>query len=187
MNCSPPGSPVHGILQAGILEWVPFPSPGDLPDPGIEPVSPALAGGFYTTEPPEKPILWQPQTKSWLPSLPQNAVNIGNAQTSPGLTPGSWVATRHCPSHPQVRQWWSRPSIPSGTGCWFPAERSTGRGQSTCLLRALGNHLVSHHLLPALSPPTCCSLSWGTLSGIFCPALMLVLGALPGAKREIPP
>ena len=57
MNCSPPGSPVHGILQAGILEWVPFPSPGDLPDPGIEPVSPALAGGFYTTEPPEKPIL----------------------------------------------------------------------------------------------------------------------------------
>ena len=35
-----------------------FPSPGDLPDPWIEPmshVSPALAGGFFTTEPPEKP------------------------------------------------------------------------------------------------------------------------------------
>jgi len=31
---------------------LPFPSPGDLPDPGIEPVSPALAGGFFTTEPP---------------------------------------------------------------------------------------------------------------------------------------
>ena len=31
---------------------LPFPSPGDLLDPGIEPVSPALAGGFYTTEPP---------------------------------------------------------------------------------------------------------------------------------------
>ena len=30
-------------------------SPGDLPDPGIEPVSPALAGGFFTTEPPGKP------------------------------------------------------------------------------------------------------------------------------------
>ena len=33
-------------------EWLPFPSPGDLPDPGIEPVSltsPALAGGFFTT------------------------------------------------------------------------------------------------------------------------------------------
>ena len=27
-----------------------FPSPGDLPDPGIEPVSPELAGGFFTTK-----------------------------------------------------------------------------------------------------------------------------------------
>ena len=34
MNCLPPGSSVHGILQARILEY-PFPSPGDLPDPGI--------------------------------------------------------------------------------------------------------------------------------------------------------
>ena len=37
---------------------VPFPSPGDLPNPGIEPaslVSPALAGGFFTTMPPGKP------------------------------------------------------------------------------------------------------------------------------------
>ena len=37
----------------------PFPSPGDLPDPGIKPVSlksPALAGGFFITEPPEKPF-----------------------------------------------------------------------------------------------------------------------------------
>ena len=30
---------------------LPFPSPGDFPDLGIEPVSPALAGGFFTTEP----------------------------------------------------------------------------------------------------------------------------------------
>ena len=36
----------------------PFPTPGDLPDPGIEPASlpfPALAGGFFTTEPTGKP------------------------------------------------------------------------------------------------------------------------------------
>ena len=32
-----------------------FPSPGDLPKAGIEPVSPALAGGFFTTEPPGNP------------------------------------------------------------------------------------------------------------------------------------
>ena len=37
--------------------WVglPFLFPGDLPNPGIEPESPALAGGFFTTEPPGKP------------------------------------------------------------------------------------------------------------------------------------
>ena len=35
-------SPVHGILQARILEWAAIPCPGDLPDPGIEPRSAAL-------------------------------------------------------------------------------------------------------------------------------------------------
>ena len=52
VDCSPPGSSVHGILQARILEWLPFPSPGDLPDPGIKPLflaSPALTGGFFTS------------------------------------------------------------------------------------------------------------------------------------------
>ena len=34
---------------------LPFPSPGDLPYPGIEPMSPALAGRFFTTEPSGKP------------------------------------------------------------------------------------------------------------------------------------
>ena len=51
MDCSLPGCFVHGIFQARILEW-PFPSPGDLPNPGIKTVSlvsPALAGRFFTT------------------------------------------------------------------------------------------------------------------------------------------
>ena len=34
---------------------LPFPSPGDLPNPGIKPVSPELTDGFFPTEPPEKP------------------------------------------------------------------------------------------------------------------------------------
>ena len=32
-----------------------LPSPRDLPDPGIEPMSPEMAGGFFTAEPPGKP------------------------------------------------------------------------------------------------------------------------------------
>ena len=39
MDCSPPGSSVHRIFQARILEWWPFPSPGDITDPGIKPRS----------------------------------------------------------------------------------------------------------------------------------------------------
>ena len=52
IECSLPGSSVRGILQARILEWVAMPSSRDLPYPGIELVSlmsPALAGGFFTT------------------------------------------------------------------------------------------------------------------------------------------
>ena len=46
MDCSPPGSSVHGIFLARILEWLTMPSsraadPGNLPDPGSEPVSPS--------------------------------------------------------------------------------------------------------------------------------------------------
>ena len=49
VDCSPPGSSIHGILQAGMLDGLPFPSPGDLPDPGIEPRSPALQADALTS------------------------------------------------------------------------------------------------------------------------------------------
>ena len=52
MNCNPPGSSVHGILQARILSGLPCPPPEDLPHPGIKPaslMSPALADGVFTT------------------------------------------------------------------------------------------------------------------------------------------
>ena len=52
VDCSPPGSSVHGILQARILEWVAMPSSKESFQPGTEPMSlmfPALAGRFFTT------------------------------------------------------------------------------------------------------------------------------------------
>jgi len=42
MDCGSPGSSVHRIFQARILEWLPFPPSGDLSNPGIKPASPAL-------------------------------------------------------------------------------------------------------------------------------------------------
>ena len=52
MDFGPPGPSVHEIFQVRILDGLPFPLSEDLPDSGIEPGSPALAGGFFTTEPP---------------------------------------------------------------------------------------------------------------------------------------
>ena len=46
---------VHGIPQATLLEWVPFPSPGDLPNPGIKPRSPTLWADSLPAEPQRKP------------------------------------------------------------------------------------------------------------------------------------
>ena len=43
------------FLRQEYWNGLPFPAPGSLPDPGIEPGSPVLAGGFFTTEPPAKP------------------------------------------------------------------------------------------------------------------------------------
>ena len=46
-----------GFFRQEYWSGLPFPSPGDLPDPGIKPaslVSPALAGGFFTSESPGK-------------------------------------------------------------------------------------------------------------------------------------
>ena len=54
MDYSLPGFSVHGILLARILEWLPFPSPGDLPDPGIKPGSPTFQADALTSEPPGK-------------------------------------------------------------------------------------------------------------------------------------
>ena len=57
MDCSPPGSSVHEIFsRQGYWSVLPFPSPGDLPNPGIEARSPALQADSLPTE-----LQWKPQ------------------------------------------------------------------------------------------------------------------------------
>ena len=55
--CDPMDYTAHGILQARILEWVPFPPPGDLPSPEIKPRSPALQADSLPAELPGKPVI----------------------------------------------------------------------------------------------------------------------------------
>ena len=54
MGYTLPGSSAHRISQARMLEWVAISFSRVLPQPGIKPASCALAGGFFTTEPPAK-------------------------------------------------------------------------------------------------------------------------------------
>ena len=60
IDCSLPGSSVHGLLQARILEWVAMPSSRDLPDPGIKPESHELQVDSLPSEPLEKPVVGNP-------------------------------------------------------------------------------------------------------------------------------
>ena len=78
MDCSSPGSSIHGIFQARVLEWsrLPFPFPDDLPDPGIEPGSPALLADALQSEP---------------PGIPDSSAGEESSHNAgdPGLIPGS--------------------------------------------------------------------------------------------------
>ena len=107
-DCSLPGFPVLHFLQAPLSmgfsrqeNWseLPCPPPGDLLDRGIEPRSPVLAGGFFTTEPPGnlKPksqtlprnVLLTSSRKRWWSSLG------GRARPREELRPGSPITRRH--------------------------------------------------------------------------------------------
>ena len=55
MGCTRQGPLSMGFSRQGYWTGLPFPSPGDLPDTGIEPTSPPLEGRFFTTEAAGKP------------------------------------------------------------------------------------------------------------------------------------
>ena len=110
MDCGPPGSSIHGILQARISEWLPFPSPGDLTDPGIEPASPVFAGGFFTTQLPGKPES-SSQVALVVKNLIANAGDLRDVGSIPGL--GSFPAEGNgnplqysCLENPMDRRAW---------------------------------------------------------------------------------
>ena len=100
-DCSPPGSSVHRIFHARMLSGLPFPSPRDLPDPGMESMSPAppalQADSLPLTESPGKPpniasVSQSVQSLShvWLFVTPwitarQASLSITNSRSSPKL------------------------------------------------------------------------------------------------------
>ena len=74
MDCSPPGSSAHGVLQARVLSGLPCPPPGDLPDSGNQTWVSCIAGRFFTAEPLRKPRV------SWVSLKLRNPKVIGSME-----------------------------------------------------------------------------------------------------------
>ena len=85
MDCSPPGSSVHRILQARILDGLPCPPPRDLPKPGICAKSPTLQADSLPSEPPEKP------KNTGVSSLSLLQENFPTQELNQGLLHCKWI------------------------------------------------------------------------------------------------
>ena len=102
-----PGSSVQKMFHARILEWAAIFFSGGSSLPGIEPASPALADGFFTTEPPEKPM-WHsvlfshPVVSGYLRPHGQQHTRPPCPSPSPEVCPSS------CALH-----WWCHSAISS--------------------------------------------------------------------------
>ena len=129
--------------------WIglPFPLPGDLPNPGIKPASPALAGRFFTTEPAGKPtVLYRmvnkgkafsgptfSSTQEWLGAQALGSDSVGSTPASGQVQlhdPGLRV---HLPGSPSLLcPWWClgahflRPPEFLSHSCHLPAVRDLG-------------------------------------------------------------
>ena len=80
-----------GFSRQEYWSGLPFPAPGDLPDPGIEPaslVSPALAGGFFTAKPPRRPLwaAWLINHRNLTPEAPGVGI-LRSASSGSGENP----------------------------------------------------------------------------------------------------
>ena len=80
MDLSPPGSSVHEILsRQEYWNELSVPPPGYVPDPGIEPMSPALAGKFFTTSASWEAwemVGWWKMSKASISVLPRISIKI---------------------------------------------------------------------------------------------------------------
>ena len=93
MNYSSSGSSVHGFSRQEYWSGSPFPSPGDLPNPGIEPWSLALQANSLPSEPPGKPGFVKGEVKSiWRHSHPHLPQHTGDTPWLSHLLPARLLA-----------------------------------------------------------------------------------------------
>ena len=163
MDCSPPGSSVHGIPQARIPEWVAMPSSKgsaqcrDLPNTGIEPLSlrsAALASEFFTSS-----ATWEAKTDA-------AAAAAKSLQSCPTL------CDRIDGSPPGTPRPWDSPGKNTGVGCHFLLQSMKVKSENEVAQSCL-----------TLSDLMDCSLPGSSIHGIF-QARVLELGAIAFSKTD---
>ena len=178
VDCSPPGSSVHGTLQEEHWSGLSFPTPGDLPDPWIQAMSlicPALAGGFFTTEPVCASFFVCRQRDLFMNPLlacvtSQNLLGCPPALSALGLSAGGGLAPMipcqerrrarlpgglALPQTPSPRHWTprltappSRLDLPSPGPALSAASGSVSQGDSPPLAEVYGCCLFDQDLNP---------------------------------------
>ena len=160
--------PLMGFPRREYWSGLPFPSPWDLPNPGMEPMSPALTGGFFTAKPPGKPLPspeWECQY--FRHGKARQARVAGSCSTqhksqnevrrgAPGSEkPGGHQDPTGLSRGPSLkseawgeRRSWSqqgrdpalpRQSIATGRGCWASLPGAQGKREKTGLTPASGH------------------------------------------------
>ena len=171
--CDPKDYTVHGILQAGMLEWLAFLFSRDLPNPGIEPRSPALQADSLPTELSAKPEIRQSSfyftlcfsERQWCPCIQNQCSHTASRMSARAIESGEGDALGTL-----------LPELLSEGEC--PWEISRGRvarrlGFLDVGSRGLGSDLVPiKSLSPGLQPPALCSQD---------PQLSTGAGLLPGS------
>ena len=121
MDCSPPGSSVHGVLQAKMLEWVAISSSRGFSQPRNQTLSltsPAMAGEFFTTS-----TTWEtPSKKKKAIGCLEGSFFIIQIQHSRGEMGGSCCRSQHGVGHtsPKSLQAMTRYLWGRAAGCTFP-------------------------------------------------------------------
>ena len=122
---------------------MPFPSPGDLPDSGIEPRSPALTGGLFTTQPPGKSIVhveaasdtgrWGQQGSRICRMLWEFRTEYPAQLVIPGGIPGEEPFIQRQAGFPAQRH----TGVPAGWGPWHTSGGDLGWGVWAALIRVV--------------------------------------------------
>ena len=126
MVYSPPDSSVHGISQARILECLPFQSPGNLPDPGIEPKSLTLQTDSLPSEPPAKPIKvkWALKVEHWSNRfsvfMKRNSREFSLCLCVSVSFPLSLFPTPHALGGVTEKPTWEKRVLTRTSPCWHP-------------------------------------------------------------------